>query len=136
MRLPVRAAVGSAGFWRTVAEGADGDVWRFTGRAPRLDATSGRVRRTCRAGAGIRSPACGRPHHAAGCTGHTILDEIRSRRVELVKELVRRDDCDRASLYCYSGFSSMIDLRRVFKALTGQTLSQWRAAGTRDAIMG
>lgn len=70
------------------------------------------------------------------CTGHTILDEIRSRRVELVKELVRRDDCDRASLYCYSGFSSMIDLRRVFKALTGQTLSQWRAAGTRDAIMG
>ena len=27
-------------------------------------------------------------------------------------------------------------LRRVFKALTGQTLSQWRAAGTRDAIMG
>ena len=53
-----------------------------------------------------------------------------------MKELVRRDDCDRASLYCYSGFSSMIDLRRVFKALTGQTLSQWRAAGTRDTIMG
>ncbi len=66
------------------------------------------------------------------CTGHTILDEIRIRRVELVKELVRRDDCDRASLYCYSGFASMIDLRRVFKALTGQTLSQWRAAGTRE----
>lgn len=66
------------------------------------------------------------------CTGHTILDEIRSRRVELVKELVRRDDCDRASLYCYSGFASMIDLRRVFKALTGQTLSQWRAAGTHE----
>lgn len=66
------------------------------------------------------------------CTGHTILDEIRIRRVELVKELVRRDDCDRASLYCYSGFASMIDLRRVFKALTGQTLSQWRAAGAHE----
>ena len=66
------------------------------------------------------------------CTGHTILDEIRSRRVERVKELVRRDDCDRASLYCHSGFASMIDLRRVFKALTGQTLSQWRAARKRD----
>lgn len=62
------------------------------------------------------------------CTGHTILEEIRNRRVELVKELIRRGDCDFASLYCYSGFSSMIDLRRVFKALTGQTLSQWRAA--------
>ena len=62
------------------------------------------------------------------CTGHTILDEIRSRRVEIVKELVRRDACDSASLYCHSGFASMIDLRRVFKALTGQTLSQWRAA--------
>ena len=62
------------------------------------------------------------------CTGHTILDEIRSRRVGRVKELLLRDACDRASLYCHSGFASMIDLRRVFKALTGQTLSQWRAA--------
>ena len=62
------------------------------------------------------------------CTGHTILDEIRSRRVGRVKELVRCDACDRASQYCHSGFASMIDLRRVFKALTGQTLSQWRAA--------
>lgn len=62
------------------------------------------------------------------CTGHTILDEIRSRRVGRVKELLLRDACDRASLYCHSGFASMIDLRRMFKALTGRTLSQWRAA--------
>lgn len=62
------------------------------------------------------------------CTGHTILDEIRSRRVGRVKELVRRDACGSASLCSHSGFASMIDLRRVFKALTGQTLSQWRAA--------
>ena len=66
--------------------------------------------------------------HFRECTGHTILDEIRSRRVGRVKELARRDACDRASLYCHSGFASMIDLRRVFKALTGQTLLQWRAA--------
>ena len=78
-----------------------------------------------------RSSSFIKPHQPSSTTRHFFLV-----RLELVKELVRRDDCDRASLYCYSGFSSMIDLRRVFKALTGQTLSQWRAAGTRDAIMG
>ncbi|MDE3276401.1 MAG: substrate-binding domain-containing protein [Verrucomicrobiota bacterium] len=60
------------------------------------------------------------------CLGHTILDEIRSRRIERVKELIRRGDRDLASLPDYCGFSSMTDLRRVFKAATGLTPAQWR----------
>ena len=67
------------------------------------------------------------------CLGHTILDEIRSRRIERVKELLRRGDHDLASLHDYCGFSSMTDLRRVFKAATGLTPAQWRETVSREA---
>ncbi len=59
------------------------------------------------------------------CLGHTILEEIRSRRIARVKELLRGGDHDLASLPDYCGFSSLVDLRRVFKAETGRTLTQW-----------
>ena len=65
------------------------------------------------------------------CLGHTILDEIRSRRIARVKEQIRRDDRDLASLPDYCGFSSMTDLRRVFKAATGLTPAQWREKSRR-----
>ena len=60
------------------------------------------------------------------CLGHTILDEIRSQRIARVKELIRGGGHDLASLPDYCGFSSLVDLRRVFKAATGHTLTQWR----------
>ena len=59
------------------------------------------------------------------CLGHTILEEIRSRRIARVKELLRGGDHDLASLPDYCGFSSLVDLRRVFKAETGRTPTQW-----------
>ena len=65
------------------------------------------------------------------CLGHTILEEIRSRRIARVKELLRGGDHDLASLPDYCGFSSLVDLRRVFKAETGRTLTQWREKSQR-----
>lgn len=59
------------------------------------------------------------------CLGHTILEEIRSRRIARVKELLRGGDHDLASLPDYCGFSSLVDLCRVFKAATGRTPTQW-----------
>lgn len=67
------------------------------------------------------------------CTGRTILDEIRICRVERIKDLIRDGGLELATLPECCGFASLGDLRRVFKAVTGQTLTQYRAALAEDA---
>ena len=60
------------------------------------------------------------------CTGRTIVEEISVRRIELVKEALRSANVRLCDLPTSCGFSSDIDMRRVFKKLTGLSPREWR----------
>lgn len=61
-----------------------------------------------------------------GCTGHTIIEEISLRRIELVKDELRRPGTLLTDLPQTCGFASDVDMRRVFKKLTGLSPRDWR----------
>lgn len=58
--------------------------------------------------------------------GHTILDEIHDVRLQHVKELLLRPSQDVGAIPDLCGYSSLIDLRRVFKQRTGKTMREWQ----------
>lgn len=60
------------------------------------------------------------------CTGRSIGEEIADRRVQLVKDalMMLPEQLDDVSASC--GFTSTMDMRRVFKKLTGMTPRAWQ----------
>lgn len=64
------------------------------------------------------------------CTGRTIVEEISTVRVELVKEALRVSSVRLCDLPASCGFASDIDMRRVFKKLTGMSPREWRRQTT------
>lgn len=77
----------------------------------------------------LRIMGCGRSRaderFKAG-TGHSIIDELHERRVDVVKDLLVHKDLDIKTIPDFSGFASAIDMRRVFKRMTGITPSRFR----------
>jgi len=59
-------------------------------------------------------------------TGHTILDEIHSIRLQKVKDLLACAYQNTSAIPVRCGYSSLVDLRRVFKRRVGMTMSEWR----------
>lgn len=60
------------------------------------------------------------------CTGRSIVEEISVRRVELIKDALRLPDTRLEDLPASCGFASAVDMRRVFKKLTGMSPREWR----------
>lgn len=58
--------------------------------------------------------------------GHTVHAEIVRMRVERVKAHLLQPNRDLSAIHDFCGFASAADMRRVFKASTGLTPSQWR----------
>ena len=58
--------------------------------------------------------------------GQTILDSIHEERLKRVKMLLDNPHQDMKSLPDFCGYKSLVDLRRVFKARTGETLGEFR----------
>ena len=58
--------------------------------------------------------------------GHTILNEIRSVRIERVKELLGTPNQDIAAIPDVCGYVSLPALCRDFKKCTGMTMREWR----------
>lgn len=59
--------------------------------------------------------------------GHTILDEIHAVRLEHVKDLLARD-VEPSAVAERCGYSSLADLRRVFRARLGMTIREYVAS--------
>jgi LacI family transcriptional regulator len=59
-------------------------------------------------------------------TGHTILDEIHSVRLEKVKLLLRQSKIEISRIPEKCGYSSIEDLCRVFKNRLGLTMHEFR----------
>lgn len=67
-------------------------------------------------------------------TGHTILDEIQSVRLERAKELLRQGR--RADLVASDcGFASHDDFRRVFRKRCGMSVKAWKAVPALGAMV-
>ena len=64
-------------------------------------------------------------------TGHTILDEIHAVRIERVKEFLRKGGVTTSFIADSTGYSSVVDLRRVFKRITGTTMRMYPPRGPR-----
>lgn len=60
------------------------------------------------------------------CTGRSIVEEISLRRVELVKDELKNPEARLDDLPQACGFASAVDMRRVFKKLTGFSPREWR----------
>lgn len=60
--------------------------------------------------------------------GHSLLDEIHANRLDLVKEGLCDPDADISLISSSCGYSSITDLRRVFKQRTGMTIREYRRA--------
>ena len=60
------------------------------------------------------------------CTGRSIVEEISLRRVELVKDELKNPEVRLDDLPQSCGFASAVDMRRVFKKLTGLSPREWR----------
>lgn len=76
-----------------------------------------------------RSFTCSRRsaiQHFRAATGHSILEEIHTVRLERCKELVR-SGIPLKAIHDFCGFPSANTLRRFFLRKTGQTLSDYRA---------
>ena len=58
--------------------------------------------------------------------GHSIHDEIHTRRLERVQELLRNPKVDVSAIPDLCGYSSLVDLRRVFKQRLGMTIGEYR----------
>lgn len=58
--------------------------------------------------------------------GHTILDEIHDVRLRRAKELLANSRILQSALPDLCGYKSIVDLCRVFKRKTGQTMRQYR----------
>lgn len=59
-------------------------------------------------------------------TGHSVLDEIQSVRLERIKSLLANPHQQLDILVDFCGYTSQNALRKFFKAKTGMTLSCWR----------
>lgn len=59
-------------------------------------------------------------------TGHTVLDEIHEVRLWRVKELLSRPTQVVSAIPDLCGYSSLVDLRRVFKHRIGMTMREWQ----------
>lgn len=60
------------------------------------------------------------------CTGRSIIEEISLRRIELVKDELKNPEARLDDLPASCGFASAVDMRRVFKKLTGMSPREWR----------
>ncbi len=60
------------------------------------------------------------------CSGHTILDEIHTRRIESAKEHLASGDKSMEMIAGLCGYDSASDFGRVFKRYVGTTPRQWR----------
>lgn len=58
--------------------------------------------------------------------GHSILEEIHRNRIEKVKRLLRSPQLEVSTIADFCGYSSMVDLRRVFKRREGVSMLAWR----------
>ena len=58
--------------------------------------------------------------------GRSILDSIHDERLKRVKALLKNSNQDLKSLPDFCGYRSLVDLQRVFKARTGETLGEFR----------
>ena len=61
-------------------------------------------------------------------TGHSILDEISSVRLEKAKELLRESPAKLEAVANWCGYGSALAFSRFFRRMTGTTPSQWRKA--------
>ena len=69
--------------------------------------------------------------------GHSILDEIRSVRIERVKELLCRPEQRISAIVDICGYASLSALCRDFKKWTGTSMRTWRTAiGSADSPLG
>ena len=59
--------------------------------------------------------------------GHTILDEIHAVRLDHVKKLLAKEVAP-SVIAGQCGYSSIVDLRRVFKARLGMTMGEYLAS--------
>ena len=59
-------------------------------------------------------------------TGHTILDEIRSRRFEKICELLSQTALPISTIIDQSGYASESFAKRLFRKNTGTTMREWR----------
>ena len=57
--------------------------------------------------------------------GQSILDSIHDERLKRVKMLLNNPNPDMKSLPDFCGYKSLVDLRRVFKARTGETIGEF-----------
>ena len=57
--------------------------------------------------------------------GNSILDSIHDERLKLVKMLLSNPRHDMKSLPDFCGYKSLVDLRRVFRARTGETIGEF-----------
>lgn len=55
-------------------------------------------------------------------TGHSILNEIHAVRIEVVKDMLRKGSFTMPFIADRTGYSSVVDLRRVFKRVVGKTM--------------
>ena len=61
--------------------------------------------------------------------GRSILDSIHDERLKRVKMLLANPRRDMKSLPDFCGYKSLVDLRRVFKARTGETIGEFMRRG-------
>lgn len=69
-------------------------------------------------------------------TGHTILDEIHARRLDLVQSLLKRDDVPIDAIPERCGYVRGPYLGILFKRTTGLTMRQWRREFRRQGEFG
>ena len=60
-------------------------------------------------------------------TGHSILDEIHSVRLQRAQELTANPNLPLKAISDFCGFTNPNSLRKFFRKETGKTLSEWRA---------
>ena len=59
--------------------------------------------------------------------GHSVLEEILHVRLERVKTVLVRGDVPIGVVAAACGFSSDIELKRLFRRRTGMSMREWRA---------
>lgn len=69
-------------------------------------------------------------------TGHSVLDEIRSVRIEHAKQLLKNRFVRLDAIAERCGYASDTTFRRIFKEETGKTLRQWQQAYFLSAAAG
>lgn len=100
---------------------------------PEVSAALERIRREAcgglTAGAVVRMFTCSRRMaeiRFRQLTDHSILDAIRSIRLERAKELLAENDRDIGAIANFCGYGSMASFSNFFKSMTGVSPNHWR----------